>query len=195
MPLLKPLVFFLLCAATLDASADPLVTRVAYLPIGLEGDYRPLDEEAVAEMMLAGLKAGGEGLEFVPLAVNHTSSELQGEMESVLQAAQESGAELLVWGSVRFKRSALPSRGSSFYAGRLKLVITAEADVGVLRVADRSRLLSQPTIVSSTGQSRSFVEDGDPALEKKLARDSLQEASRSIVEVVRKRRAAAPATP
>lgn len=68
-------------------------------------------------------------------------------------------------------------------------MITAIADIQVMTVADQQRILSQPTMVTSSSQSKAFTETGDPQTEQKLARDSVVEAATTIVDVIRKRRA------
>lgn len=167
------------------ALAQPV--KVAYVPITVSGDYQPLDSASVSQLLLQSLRSAAPELEFVELQVDMDSLDPEAEIAKALQTAKESGATYVAWGEVSFQRSAQPSRGDVYNAGRLKLLITAIADIQVATVEDGKRVLSQPTMVTSSGQSRAFTETGDPQTEQRLARDSVSEAARAIVEVVRKR--------
>ena len=183
--------FFLLCLFALLAPSTVLAqqVRVAYVPISVTGEYKPLDTDTVSKLLLQSLKSAAPDLEFVELQVDMESLDPEAEVAKAIQTAKENGATYIAWGDVSFQRAAQPSRGDVFNAGRLKLMITAIADIQVMTVADQQRILSQPTMVTSSGQSRAFTETGDPQTEQKLARDSVTEAASTIVDVIRQRRA------
>lgn len=163
------------------------VTRVAYFPVKLVGSYQPLSAAQVDETFLAALKAGGSNLEWVPLTLELANVNPETAIEQALAAAQADGAQLIAWGDIRFDRSSQTARGDSFNRGRLKLLITAEANIQVVRVSDQERLLSQPTMVTSTDLSNAYTETGDPETEARLAKESLREAADSVAGVIRKR--------
>lgn len=187
------LLAFALLVLSGGAVAEPV--RVAYVPISVTGDYQPLDTAAVSQLMLQSLRSSAPELEFVELQVDMESLDPEAEIARAMQTAKEGGATYIAWGDVSFQRSAQPSRGDVYNAGRLKLMITAIADIQVATVADGQRILSQPTMVTSSGQSRAFTETGDPQTELRLARESVSEAAKAIVEVVRQRAAKAAPTP
>ena len=165
------------------------ITKVAYVPITVRGDYQPLDAAAVNELFLQTLKASAPELEFFPLQVDMESLDPDAVVKQAFATAQANGAEMIAWGSVSFQRSSQTSRTDAFNRGRLKYLITAIADIQVASVANQERILSQPTMVTSSDQSNSFTETGDPQTELRLAKESVAQAAKSIVEVVRKRRA------
>lgn len=170
-------------------------TRVAYFPVSVEGAYQPLPSADIDQVFLAALKASAPDLEWVPMTLDLGDVDPETAVQSALAAARDAGAELIAWGDIRFDRSSQTARGDSFNRGRLKLLITAEADIQVVRVSDQERILSQPTMVTSTDLSNAYTETGDPDTEKRLAKDSLKEAAESVVDVVRKRLSAAPSAP
>lgn len=186
---------FILCLALLvgpalaEDAVTTKITKVAYVPITVRGDYQPLDAAAVNELFLQTLKASAPELEFFPLQVDMESLDPDAVVKQAFATAQANGAEMIAWGSVSFQRSSQTSRTDAFNRGRLKYLITAIADIQVASVANQERILSQPTMVTSSDQSNSFTETGDPQTELRLAKESVAQAAKSIVEVVRKRRA------
>ncbi len=174
--------------ASAPAWAQTGPVRVAYIPVTVRGDYQPLDAATVNELMLECLRKEAPELEFVMLQVDLDSFDVEGEVERAVQTARQNGAAMIAWGEVGFQRSAQTSRGDTFYRGRLKLLVTAIADIQVASVESGERILSQPTIVTSSGQSNAFTEDGDPETEKRLASDCVRESAKAILEVVRQRR-------
>jgi hypothetical protein len=171
------------------AAAQSAPVKVAYVTITVRGDYQPLDSATVNSVLLEAFKDSAPELEFVPLQVDAESLDPEAAVEQALATARAEGADLIAWGSVSFERAAQNSRGDVFNQGRLKLLITAIADIQVASVPTQERILNQPTMVTSTDQSSAFTETGDPQLEIRLARESLTEAAQTIVGVVRQRRA------
>lgn len=188
--ILTPLLL-LLCLTTFcttSAKGEEVKTRVAYVPVTLEGDYLPVDQARLNEVLMAAFQKSAPELEFVPLQMNWNDN-LGNIFEEAAQAARQEGADLIAWGTVSFEKATDRNRTDLYNRGRLKFMVTVNANIQVASASDGSRILAQPTQVTSTEQSQALADSGDPELEKKLAEEGLREAAATIVDVVQRRRA------
>ncbi len=97
---------------------------VVVAPLRVSGDYQPLNSQQTTEILTMQLEKHSQA--------SYRILEMDGPyfLEDALEAARAAEADLIVWGSVRYRKASQGSR-DPFTRGRLKLHVAAQANLNV----------------------------------------------------------------